>query len=268
MKVEGKSSMAVKFGDKPSLDIKQLALISHDYQFKTLQSKADSEKRYDFSGVFADVLRDIDSWDCDTALFALFTLIGSEQDVLEKLPKDPTHLKNVLVEVYTNPAQDARYSVFTRTGNAWHLYCFQQKFGSRSYKVDIDQFVREIVPERVMGNVAVLICGEINALKYSPGRKCVEDPNELMSRLSLVKIILNPIHDKMTRFEMKLKQQYLSQGERWLISVWNKGKKDSAGKTKDGKYAWRVFYNGKEQYVEKVENTLGLEIGILDVLRV
>ncbi|PIU55320.1 MAG: hypothetical protein COS89_07690 [Deltaproteobacteria bacterium CG07_land_8_20_14_0_80_38_7] len=70
----------------------------------------------------------------------------------------------------------------------------------------------------------------------------------------------------MTRFEMKLKRQFLSENKRWVISVWNKGKQDKNGKVKDGPDpAWTVFYNGNEKKVSSIQNNLNLEIGVLDI---
>jgi hypothetical protein len=70
----------------------------------------------------------------------------------------------------------------------------------------------------------------------------------------------------MTRFEMKLKRQFLSEKGRWVISVWNKGKEDKNARVKDGSGpAWTVFHNGVSNDVDLLPNALGIEIGILDV---
>ena len=84
-----------------------------------------------------------------------------------------------------------------------------------------------------------------------------------------VKIILNPIHEKMTRFEMKLKRQFLSKNNRWVISVWNKGKINSKGKPiGDGVYPWTVYKNGRPIQVpilKKLESKSNIEMGIVDI---
>jgi hypothetical protein len=77
---------------------------------------------------------------------------------------------------------------------------------------------------------------------------------------------------------MEYKRQYLSREERWIVSVWNKGKKVGKKKrqTRDGsKPAWSIFRDGKKiDTVEKINfkergmkqlDRLNLDIGILDV---
>ena len=67
---------------------------------------------------------------------------------------------------------------------------------------------------------------------------------------------------------MPLKRQFLSKNKRWVISVWNKGKKDKNGNTRDGKKpAWMVFFDGKEVIVpiEKEYNKYNVEVGILKI---
>jgi hypothetical protein len=77
---------------------------------------------------------------------------------------------------------------------------------------------------------------------------------------------LNSGHDRMTRFEMPLKRRFLSQNNRWVISVWNKGKRDSSDRPRDGtKPPWTVFQNGKEIVVKPIQNQMGVEIGILEI---
>ena len=134
-------------------------------------------------------------------------------------------------------------------------------------KTEVDNFVANEVPRRVMGNCCVLLCGETNGVKYSKHDKKIHDTFGLREAIpSAVNIILNPIHDRMTRFEMKLKGQFLSENSRWVISVWNKGKQDKNGKTKDGNGpAWTVFHDGNEIDVPRIPNEFGVEIGTLNI---
>jgi hypothetical protein len=153
----------------------------------------------------------------------------------------------------------------------WKQYEFRQVFASltRMKQDRIQNFVNKEMPKRVLGNFCVLICGESNGVKYSPKDKKVHDTFGLMGAIPEgTKIILNPIHDRMRRFEMKLKRQFLSRNNRWVISVWNKGKRDKNGNVRDGNGpAWTVFHDEKEVVVAPVQNELGVEIGMLDINR-
>jgi hypothetical protein len=65
---------------------------------------------------------------------------------------------------------------------------------------------------------------------------------------------------------MSLKRAYLSKKGRWVISVWNKGRRDRNGKVKDGRHpAWTVYHNGLPKEIKPIPNQLGIEIGILDL---
>ena len=99
-----------------------------------------------------------------------------------------------------------------------------------------------------MGNITVLLCGETNVVKYDKGKKSVIDYFGVLKAIpSETRIILNPVHDRMTRFEMKLKRAFLSKHNRLVISVWNKGKTDKKGKNRDGRNPpWTIYSDGKE----------------------
>ena len=84
-----------------------------------------------------------------------------------------------------------------------------------------------------------------------------------------IQIILNPVHERMMRHEIKLKRKFLSEHGRWVISVWNKGKADKNGKVKNGNNpAWTVFYNGQEKQIKpimsNISTQLNIEIGVVD----
>jgi hypothetical protein len=65
---------------------------------------------------------------------------------------------------------------------------------------------------------------------------------------------------------MTWKRRFLSENGRWTVSVWNKGKTDKGGRAVDGGGpAWTVYHDGGPVAVQPVPNTLGIEIGILDM---
>lgn len=128
-------------------------------------------------------------------------------------------------------------------------------------------FVCKEMPKRMLGNCCLLLCGESNGVNYSRRDRSVHDDFRVRGAITKeVNIILNPIHDRMTRPEMIWKRKYLSKNSRWVVSVWNKGKVDKNGRVRDGEHpAWSVFYNGGKKEVESIPNQLEVEIGILDL---
>lgn len=85
--------------------------------------------------------------------------------------------------------------------------------------------------------------------------------------------MLNPVHDRMTRFEMRKKRAFLSRQKRTVISVWNKGKKFRNSKTNRPRVRaeltapWTIYRTGKEQIVEVDDRSklLSVEFAIIDL---
>lgn len=247
----------------PIVNITKLGIVSRDYRHTY-------ENGYrDFSHEFPHVLHLLDDRGCDAVLFSLFSIVKRESYDPMLNSNGLENIKAVFLEEFQDgdPRERGRYVVYHRTKQGWREYAFYQAFATITgmNKAAIASFVEHEVPKRILGNCVVLLCGETNGVKYSPGDKIVKDAFDLRAAIpEQANIILNPIHDRMTRFEMKLKRKFLSDNHRWVVSVWNKGKEDKNGRLKDGSSpAWTVFYNGKEMAVETIENELGLEIGIL-----
>jgi hypothetical protein len=251
----------------PQLRTRNIGIVSRDYMRRY------GNGRRDFSYVIPEVLTLLDNEGCDTILFSLFSLFACDRvGLLSSIPL--RHIKSVLYEEFEDgkrKRKGGRFVVLYREGNKWHEYSFRQSFGSLN---GIDNrtmatFVKEVAVSRILGNCCILLCGESNGVKYSKTKKRVQDDFGLKKAIPKdAKVILNPIHDRMTRFEMKLKRRFLSQNGRWVVSVWNKGKQDKNGKTRDGrKPAWSIFHDGKieEVVVMPIPNEMGVEIGILRV---
>lgn len=250
---------------RPDLNICKVGIVTRDYQKKF------SNGYRDFSHTLSQVLKQLDDERCDIVIFSLFSIIPRKGFDCPKAFSDLKNIKAICLEEFQNgkSRKAGRYVVYYRAASGWKEYEFCQVFGTVTgmRKEEIDDFVKNEFPKRFMGNCCILLCGETNGVKYSKGDKKIHDTYGLRKAIpSNVNVILNPIHDRMSRFEMKLKRQFLSENKRWVVSVWNKGKQDKNGKTKDGNGpAWTIFFNGKEKRVSRIQNNLDVEIGVLDI---
>jgi hypothetical protein len=250
----------------PQLTIEKIGIVSRDYTCKYENGLRD------FSHIFPDVLKFLDEQQCDSVLFSLFSIIPGPSFRRAAYIRGLRHIQSIFYEEFTDGKKRKinRYVVFHRQGDGWREYVLHGAFGSLRdvSESDVRRFAGEEIPNRrVMGNSCILLCGESNGVKYSRLKKAVGDPFHVRSAIpTQANLILNPIHDRMTRREMKLKRKFLSKNGRWVISVWNKGKRDRAGRVRDGdRPAWTVFHNGKEKDLEPTSNDLNVEIGILDL---
>lgn len=249
----------------PSLKVRKIGIVTRDYRTKFPNGYRD------FSHTLSQVLRRLDDEGCDTVLFSLFSIIPRKGYDPRCAFNDLKNIKAILLEEFQDGEnrKAGRYVIYYGTASDWKEYEFYQVFGTMGGmpQVEMDNFVKHEVPKRIMDNCWVLLCGETNGVKYSKADKKIHDTFGLRKAIHRnANVILNPIHDRMTRFEMKLKREFLSENNRWVISAWNKGKQDKNGKTKDGNGpAWTVFYNGEENRVSRIQNNLGVEIGVLDI---
>jgi hypothetical protein len=257
----------LKSAKPPCLKISKIGVVSRDYSVKYPNGYRD------FSYGLTNVLKMLDQKKCDAVLFSLYSIdTRRPYSPLSSLKK----LNNINA-VFLEKFQDGKhreaefYVIYHRKSSGWDKYELWQQFGTLTDTTtkEIEGFVKNEMPNRNLGNCCVLLCGETNGVKYSQIDKSVKDSFGLRSAISEeAKIVLNPIHDRMTRFEMALKRKFLSENGRWVISVWNKGRRDRNGKVKDGKApAWTVFCNGKQIEINKIDNEYGWEIGILDIAK-
>jgi hypothetical protein len=250
----------------PRLTVRKIGIASRDYNHKY------SNGFRDFSATFSRVLRVLDDNRCDTVLFSPFSIIPRKSFDPYRSLRGLQHVKSVLYEEFIDGQKRRilRSVVFHRQNNIWRKYelpsgGFPKLRGSwQAKKRTVYRFTREVLPGRILGNCAVIICGESNAVPYHQNTGRVGDDFGLRrSLLKDVTVILNPVHDWMSRHEMEKKRSYLSENNRWVISVWNKGKRDKNDKPRDAKGApWTVFHNGREMAVEPLLDQKGVDIGI------
>lgn len=257
----------------PKISPKRIGIISRDYR--------ESGGFSDFNDCLDEVLKYCDASECDTILFSPFTVLKTNMADLASKFEKLKFIKSLFIEEFT--VQDGirctgNYHCFYSTNNKWHDYIFFQKFATVLYTKKfenevIQPFIKEVESKRLLGGVTVLLCGETNAVKYDKEKREIVDHFGLLKAFhSETGIILNPVHDRMTRFEMKLKRAFLSNQSRVVISVWNKGKTDQKGITRDGKNPpWTIYSNGKVINLTREDigdigfSNKGLEIGILNV---
>lgn len=249
--------------DRPILAIRRIGLVSRDYR-----NRFPNHYR-DFSFRLAEVLNFLDSERCDSILFSLYGIVSRQDIVVQNVLASLKNVRAVFLEEFEDgrKRQVKRFVVHHRSVDGWREYEIHQKFGSLTDRPDLEKFVEAELPKRSLGNCCVLLCGESNGVKYSRDRRRVEDTFGLRAKIpKSVTVIINPVHDRMTRFEMNLKRKFLSEDDRWVISVWNKGKTDREGKTRDGQApAWSIFRNGRPTPVSPIPQDMGLEVGILDL---
>lgn len=255
----------VSHGMVPRPCITKLAIVSRDYRNRY-------ENGYrDFSHMLPRVLEFADGRACNAVLFSLFTIIPRKPYDPYSFLRGLKNIKTVFIEEFQDGIQrkSDRFVIYHLSKEGWREYEIFQAFATLTgmTRTKILTFVDEEIPRRILGNCCVLLCGETNGVKYIPKHKRVEDTFGLRSAIPYeANVILNPIHNRMTRFEMKLKRKFLSENCRWVVSVWNKGKEDKNRKVKDGgRPAWTVYHDGKEIEIDPIHNDSDIEIGILDL---
>lgn len=263
---ESKTEIQIR---SPDLNIRKLGIVSRDYRHTFPNGCRD------FSHVMPSVLKRLDDESCDAVLFSLYSIALPQRFDLFGVLRGLKRISAVFIEEFRDEGGSKRttirYVVYYRSKEKWTEYDFQQKFGTLTGMPPnfMSNFVANEVPKRILGNCCVLLCGESNGVKYSRANKNVEDRFGLRAAIpQQVSVILNPIHDRMTRFEMKRKRKFLSECKRWVVSVWNRGKEDKNGKARDGSgLSWTIFYDGCEKLVEPIPNEFEVDIGVLDMVK-
>jgi hypothetical protein len=250
------------------VNITRIALVSHDYRIP-------EDGRWDYSQHIPAINRVCDQAGCDTVLYALYTWD-------ERTAGNVTHavlfdyLENLRIVVL----EAGKLSSTWRGGTdlvvqAWvrgegEPRLMKQRFGRLQDLRNDDgaQFVASL-PERLVANALVVICGESNIvqLQRKPEKGFRDHYGAVPQMHRLAPVILNPIHDYMRRYEMKAKRRHYSEGGRWVLSVWNKGK------GKEARVPWTVYYDGQEltDLVEEIPSPVqdrpDIAIGVCDLAK-
>jgi hypothetical protein len=265
----GEATPSAKTEPGPRLKVAKIGIVSRDYRHEYENGFRD------FSEAFPDILKRLDEEGCDTVLFSLYSIVPRKEFDPFRSMRLLRNIKAVLYEEFKDgKKRKIKGSVVLYRGghNKWHQYRLPGG-GFASLKGPpkgrVEWFVQHVIPRRILGNCCAILCGESNGVRWSQERRRVEDVFGLRRSLPKeVTVVLNPGHDRMIPYQMKCKRRFLSQNDRWVISVWNRGKRDSSHRRRDGtKPPWTVFHNGKKReiVVEPMPNQMGVEIGILKI---
>jgi len=242
--------------------IQKLVLVAHDYNV------ADSRGLYDYSEHFHRINKLCDDLGCDTILYGLYT--WDESSPIERTHDAVfgglKHIQMIILEV--GQAPDHRVEVWLR-GQEAPMLAYQRFATSSASSADKQRYLDDL-PSRQVGSDLLMICGETNIASLVRATGEFYDPFDFAARLDEMKIrvILNPIHDYMRRYEMREKRRFYSQGKRTVISVWNHGK------GKEAWLPWTVFHDGEERtdLVQEIETPFAerpdIRIGVVEVRKV
>jgi len=239
--------------------VKKVAVVSHDYNLINRYG------HQDFAEHFLQINKVCDSEGCNTILYSLFTWD-------EKSPVPRNHqtifsdLKNVrcvILEVGNKITTNKIVEVWLKDEERPRI--MEQYFAKSSDPFERQrEFIRSM-PKRIIGNGLVAICGESNIANYMPSNGNFRDEfgfnGELESRG--IRVVFNPLHDYMKRYEMKKKRAYYSKNQRMVITVWN------MGRGKESAIPWTVYYNEKDittqvrEVSPRVNDRSDIRIGIL-----
>jgi hypothetical protein len=242
-------------------EIKKVALISHDYNV------LDSRGHFDYSEHFGRINKVCDHQGCDTILYALWTIDSTAplKRTQDTIFRSLSHLQRVIVEIYDPP--DSFDHVETWVRGSEHPIVARQRFAQSSASdTEKQQFLNDLTVRQV-SSAMLMICGESNITSLVRASGQFNDPYRFIGQLQAAntRIILNPIHDYMTRYEMRKKRQFYSREGRTVISVWNQGR------GKEAWLPWTVFHDGSEMTnrVRELERPFperpDIRIGIIDV---
>ena len=217
-------------------EIRKVALVAHDYNVQDVRGQ------YDNTEHFSRINKLCDNQGCDTILYALYTWDSTSPipRTYDSIFEDLQHVQRVVLEVGTPPSSFDHVEVWVR-GQPYPIMAYQRFATSTSSSSEKQRFVDDLVARQI-DSASLVICGETNIVKLKRASKTFEDAFNFCQRLDALKsrVILNPIHDYMTRYEMREKRRFYSLKGRTVLSVWNKGR------GKESWLPWTVFYDGEE----------------------
>lgn len=251
---------------KFTLEPRKVALVAVDWR---AGEDDDVYRRTDwdeagFHPLFPDIAKVCDKAGCDTILYAPWThsvVDHGELTRTEIFGRRTKNLQNIILEQCRSTEHDL-VEVWSRGVTDPHRLV--QRVSKSSNPKGRKVAMMDALPRRAFGRTTILICGEINMIQTKRDSDAITDEYGFLKALSKTKpqVILNPVHYFMRRHEMRTKRAILSQGKRWLLSVWNRGYNERL--RGESYFPWQAYYDGSDltERVEELAHKLGPDVRI------
>ena len=224
---------------------------------------------FDYASYLQRIVRICEDQGVNMIVYSMWSYDHRSQQVgHDDLFGETRSVETVILESCNVPLKsDCRTLVWSKGDREPRILC--QRFARSTESSKHKQAFIDDFEKRRVGSCFIILCGETNIVTIRMHDGGVTDEFGFLERLARggVSIILNPIHDYMKRHEMKKKRAVLSHNKRWVLSVWNKGKKGETA------IPWTAFYDGQDMTAFIREVQLGIPsvrmgIAALDSIRV
>ena len=215
-----------------------------------------------FDPFFAEVAQSAEAEGCDTVVYALWSHDLRKTKSLNeaRVFGSTTKIQTAILEVFDD--EDARIEVWHR-GAPPHR--FRQRFTRSTSPMSSKQAFMDGLPARTLGSTLLMACGEANIVSTRRDSDEIVDPFGFTDWLQQAqpRLILNPSHSYMRRYEMTTKRTLYSEG-RTLLTVWNRGEKPP-----EPEQPWRAFVDGEDRTgdIREIEftKTGEIRVGVFDL---
>lgn len=242
--------------------VSRIAVVSHNCE------TCDEFGLWDYSHSMGAIHRTADAAGCDTVVYAPWSWDRASKvsRTKETLFGRTRRVEHVIMEVADLQEKRNRcvFEIWNRRDKTPAR--FVQLFGYGAEASRRGAEIIEKVSERQFCDAWVIACGETNIIRVSHTTGRTSDPFRLAAVLCEqgIRVILNPVHTRIQRWEMPLKRRHLSKDGRALVSVWNM-------RSDGGRCPWAVYYDGRDcsAGVVELDNPVAsrsdLRIGIVDL---
>src|SRR5271157_2806224 len=254
---------------QPRLAVRNIAVVARDWLKQTTHGPGkflDSDMG--FAPHFAEIARVASRHKADVILFCLWSHNEQKLGELSRkmfFPQGTRH-KAVILGVNRGPEREDVEVHFRSRRSPVKL---RQQFGKSSDRDAKKEAFLADASARLLGSALIVLCGETNIIETKRDEKrTIVDHYGFLDRLrdTQVRLILNPIHNYMRRYEMPLKRQALARAAHTVVCVWNRGCKGGT----ESRLPWAAYREGKDitdqiEEVNAIDSQLGIRIGILNV---